>query len=76
MNSSGSWWRWRIWSKPSDFVDGNGGDDGGKLDPLVAKKIYGSNQTKLHQNQQITKKLGAIFGEEIFKIGRKSTKQG
>ena len=62
MNNTSSRWRWSNWSNPSDFVDGNGGEDGGKLDPHVSKKMHGSNPTKLHHTNKSQKKLGAIFG--------------
>jgi hypothetical protein len=62
-------------SNPNDFVDGKGGDDGGKLDPLVAKQIHGSNPTKLHHTNKSQKKIGAIF-VGIFEFGTKSTKLG
>ena len=55
-----------------DLVDGNCGEDGGKLDPHVAKKIHGSNPKKLHE-QQIIKKIGAIFGGDFW-IRRKNNK--
>ena len=53
-----------------DFGDGCWGKDGGKLDPPETKQIHGSNPTKHHQNQQITKKIGAIFGGEFSNLGR------
>ena len=46
------------------------------LDPLVTKQIHGSNPTKLHQTNKSQKKLGAIFGGEFSKLGKKSTKLG
>ena len=52
----------------SDFVDGNGGDDGGKLDPIVAKQIHGSNSTQLHHTNKTQKKIG-LFLVGIFEIG-------
>ena len=42
-------------------MDGNGGDDGEKLDPLKAKQIHGSNPTKLHHTNKSQKKIGATF---------------
>ena len=48
-----------------DFVDGNCGDDGGKLDPHKAKQIHGSNTTKLHHINKSQKKLGDIFGGDF-----------
>ena len=38
---------------------------GAMLDPLEAKQIHGSKSTKHHQNQQITKKIRAIFGGDF-----------
>ena len=52
------------------------GKFGDMLDPLETKQIHGSNPTKHHQNQQITKKFGAIFGGEFSNLGRNHTKQG
>ena len=66
-------WRLQNWSNSSDFVDGNGGDDGGKLDPLMARKIHGSNPTKLHHTYKSQKKLGLIL-VGIFKIGEEHNK--
>ena len=43
------------------------------LDPLETKQIHGSKSTKHHQNQQITKKIGAIFGGD-FRIRTKNNK--
>ena len=51
----------KIGQNPSDFLDGNGGDDGGKLYPLVAKQIHGSNPTKLHHTNKSQNNFGAIF---------------
>ena len=59
-------------SNPSNFVDGNSGEDGGKLDPHVATQIHGSNPTKLHHTNK-SQKNGVIF-VGIFEIGKKSTK--
>ena len=56
-------------SNPSDFVDGKGGDNGGKLDPLMEKQIHGSNPTKLHR-----KKIWGYFWWGIFGIRTKTTK--
>ena len=36
-----------------------------KQDPQVTHRIHGSKSTNLHQNQQITKKFGAIFGGDF-----------
>ena len=44
-----------------DFVDGNWGKDGGKLDLPTTHEIHGSNPTKLHHTNKSRKKLGAIF---------------
>ena len=54
----GRFWGWMV------------GKNGGKLDPLETKQIHGSNPTKHHQNQQITKKFEAIFGGEFLNLGR------
>ena len=54
-------------------MDGNGGDDGGKLDPLVAKQIHGSNPTKLHHTNKSQKNLG-LFLVGIFEIGEEHNK--
>ena len=56
-----------------DFVDGNCGDNGGKLEPHVAKQIHGSNPTKLHHTNKSQNKLG-LFLVGIFGLGRKTTK--
>ena len=55
-------------------MDGNGGEDGGKLDPHVANQIHGSNPTKLHHTNK-SQKIG-LFLWEIFELGTKSTKLG
>ena len=64
-------------SKPGqysgDFVDGNCEDDGGKLDPHVAKQIHGSNPTKHHHTNKSQKKLG-LFLVGIFGIRTKKNK--
>ena len=54
-------------------MDGKGGNDGGKLDPLKAKQIHGSNPTKLHHTNKSQKKMG-LFLWGIFELGRKTTK--
>ena len=50
-------------------LDGFRGWKVGKLgevpDPLETKQIHGSKSTKHHQNSQITKKSGAIFGGDF-----------
>ena len=52
---------------------GNGGDDGGKQDPLVAKQIHGLNPTKLHHTNKSQNNLG-LFLVGIFKIGEEQNK--
>ena len=47
---------------------------GEMLDPLETKQIHGSKSTKHHQTNKSQKKLGAIFGGEIFEIRTKSHK--
>ena len=54
-------------------MDGNGGDDGGKLDPLMTKQIHGSNPTKLHQTNKSQKNWG-LFLVGIFEIGEEHNK--
>ena len=44
-----------------EFVDGNCGRDGEKLDQLDAKQIPGSNPTKLHHTNKSQKKLGLFL---------------
>ena len=44
-----------------DFVDGNWGKDGEKLDLPATHEIRGSNPTKLHHTNKSQKKIGAIF---------------
>ena len=44
-----------------DFVDGNWGKDGEKLDPHAETQIHGSNPTKLQHTNKSQKKFGAIF---------------
>ena len=55
-------------------MDGNGGDDGGKLDPLVAKQIHGSNPTKLHHTNKLQKIVGGYFWWGFSKLGKNRTK--
>ena len=55
-------------------MDGKGGDGGGKLDPLVAKQIHGSNPTKLHHTNKITQKKLGQFLVGIFEIGEEHKK--
>ena len=57
-----------------EFVDGNWGKDGEKLDLPATHEIRGSNPTKLHHTNKSQKKIGAIFGGEFSKT--KSTKLG
>ena len=52
-----------------DFVDGNWGKDGEKLDLPATHEIRGSNPTKLHHKKKLGYFCGAIFG-----LGRKTTK--
>ena len=60
--------------------DGFCGEKMGKLgemlDPLETKQIHGSKSTKLHQTNRSQKKIGAIFGGELSKLGNNTTKQG
>ena len=56
-----------------EFVDGNCGRGGEKLDPLDTKQILGSNPTKLQHTNKSQKKLG-LFLWGIFELGTKSTK--
>ena len=56
-----------------DFVDGNWGKDGEKLDLPATHKIRGSNPTKLHHTNKSQKKWGYFCGA-IFGLGRKTTK--
>ena len=56
-----------------DCVDGKGGDEGGNLDPLVAKQIHGLNPTKFHHTNKSQKKIGAIFVGK-FQIRTETTK--
>ena len=58
-----------------DFVDGNWGKDGEKLDLPATHGIRGSNPTKLHHTNKSQKKLG-LFLVGIFGLGRKTTKLG
>ena len=48
-----------------EFVDGKGGDDGGKLDPHVATQIHGPNPTKFQLTNKSQKNFGAIFGGDF-----------
>ena len=47
-----------------DFVDGNWGKDGEKLDLPATHEISGSNPTKLHHTNK-SQKIGAIFGGDF-----------
>ena len=44
-----------------DFVDGNWGKDGGKLDLPATHEICGSNPTKFPHTNKSQKKLGGYF---------------
>ena len=48
-----------------DFVDGNWGKDGGKLDLPATHEIRGSNPTKLHHTNKSQKKFGGYFCGEF-----------
>jgi len=52
-------------SKLMRFRGGKMGKLGEVLDPLETNQIHGSKSTKHHQNKQITKKIGAIFGGDF-----------
>ena len=56
-----------------DFVDGNWGKDGGKLDLPATHEIRGSNPTKLHHTNKSQKKLG-LFLWGNFRIRTKNNK--
>ena len=58
-----------------DFVDGNWGKDGGKLDLPATHEIRRSNPTKLHHANKSKKNWGVIFGGD-FRIRDESTKLG
>ena len=58
-----------------EFVDGNCGRDGEKLDQLDAKQIRGSNPTKSQLTNKSQKTIGAIFGGEFSDLGRKQQNQ-
>jgi hypothetical protein len=58
-----------------DFMDGKGGKDGGKLDPLETKQIHGSKSTKYHQTNKSQKKNWGIFLVGIFELRAKSSKR-
>ena len=62
-------------SKLTRFRGGKMGKLGEMLDPLETKQIHGSKSTKHHQNQQITKKFGAIFGGDSRNLGRTQQNQ-
>ena len=65
MEISGS--KLMIWgAKLKRFRGWKVGKLGEMLDPLETKQIHGSKSTKHHQNQQITKNLGAIFGGDFW----------
>ena len=56
-----------------DLVDENCGEDGGKLDPHVAKHIHGSNPTKLNHTNKSQKNWG-YFWWGIFRFRTKTSK--
>ena len=56
-----------------EFVDGNWGKDGEKLDLPATHEIRGSNPTKLHHTNKSQKKLG-LFLVGIFEIGEEHNK--
>ena len=67
-------WRGQIRGKNSEeFVDGNWGKDGEKLDLPATHEIRGSNPTKLHHTNKSQKKLG-LFLWGNFWIRTKTTK--
>ena len=70
----------RMWRKnlrgKGEFRGETWEKDGGKLDPRTTLQIHGSNPTKSHQNQQITKNLVRLFLVGIFELGQKQTKLG
>ena len=58
-----------------EFMDGNHGEGGEKLDPLDAKQIHGSNPTKLHHTSKSQKMGGGgYFWWGIFGFKTKTTK--
>ena len=59
-----------------DFVDGNWGKDGEKLDLPATHEIRGSNPTKLHHTNKSQKKYWGYFWWRFSKLGKKSTKLG
>ena len=56
-----------------DFVDGNWGKDGEKLDLPATHEIRGSNPTKLHHTNKSQKKLG-LFLWGNFRVRTKNNK--
>ena len=56
-----------------EFVDGNWGKDGGKLDLPETHEIHGSNPTKLHHTNKSQKKLGQFLWGN-FRIRKKINK--
>ena len=63
-----------------DFVDGNWGKYGEKLDLPATHEIHGSNPTKLHDTNISQKKLGGLFLWGFSNLGKnqqnKARKQG
>ena len=53
-----------------DFVDGNWGKDGEKLDLPATHEIRASNPTKLHHTNNSQKKIGAIFVGQFSNLGQ------
>ena len=63
------WGKWGV-----DFMEKRGKMMGKKLDPRTTLQIHGSNPTKSHQNQQITKILVRLFLVGDFRIRTKTNK--
>jgi len=57
-----------------DFVDGNWGKDGEKLDLPATHEIRGSNPTKLHDNNKSQEKNLGLFLWGNFRIRTKNNK--
>ena len=58
-----------------DFVDGNWGKDGEKLDLPATHEIRGSNPTKLHHTNKSQKRIGAIFVGQFSDLDEKQQNQ-
>ena len=58
-----------------DFVDGNWGKDGEKLDLLATHEIRGSNPTKLHHTNRSQKKIWGYFRGDFRNWGRTQQNQ-